>query len=114
MIGLAERGQRQRVGRGAVEDEVHFALGLKEAAKRVGRFGRPRVVAIRRHVPAIGGFHRLPRFGADSRVVVAGKLLLQFFFVDFCHGNNSSSISTNNAPKAIGNVLGNHRMGADA
>jgi hypothetical protein len=38
-------------------------------------------------MPAIGGLHRLPRLGAHSSVVVAGKLLLQLFFIDFGHSN---------------------------
>ena len=89
MIRLAERRQRQRIGRGAVEDEVHLAVRLKQVAKGIGGFGRPRIVAIRRDMPAVGGFHRLPGLRTDSRVVVAGKLLVQILFGNFSHGASS-------------------------
>jgi hypothetical protein len=89
VIRLAQRRQRQRIGRGAIEDEVHLALRFKQAPEGISGFGRPRIVAIRRHVPAIRGFHRRPSLGTNSRIVVAGKLLVQILFCDFSHGASS-------------------------
>ncbi len=42
VIALAERGQGQRVGRRAVEDEKHLAIRLEQFAQRVGRALRSR------------------------------------------------------------------------
>ena len=85
VVGLAERGESERVGGSAVEDEVDFALGLKKLAESVGRFGGPGIVAVGGGVAAIGGLHGLPCFRADSRVVVAAKLLVHVVDFDFGH-----------------------------
>ena len=46
VVALAQRGERQRVGRGAVEDEEDLAVGLEELAQQVGGPGGPGVVAV--------------------------------------------------------------------
>ncbi len=76
MVGLAQRGQRQRVRRGAVEDEEHFAIGLEQVADPVADFLRPRIVAIGLLVAAAVGFEEiLERFRTEAGVVVGGEML---------------------------------------
>ena len=74
VIGLAERGQRKRVGRGAVEDEEHLAVGLEHVADQVGRLGRPGVVAIADFVALVGLGHSGECLRANPGIVVTGKL----------------------------------------
>ena len=47
VIGLAQRGQRQRIGRGAVEGEEHLGIGFrKQLPERIRGALRPGIVAI--------------------------------------------------------------------
>lgn len=75
MVALAQRGQGQGVGGGAVEGEEHFAIGLEQLAEVVRSTRGPLVVAIGALVAAVGFGHRRPGFGADTGIVVAGELL---------------------------------------
>ncbi|MNE69316.1 hypothetical protein D3C80_1650350 [compost metagenome] len=75
MVTLAQRGQRQRVGGGAVEGEKHFTVGFKQFAEIVGGAGGPFVVAVGALVAVVGLFHGRPGFRADAGIVVAGELL---------------------------------------
>ena len=75
MVALAQGGQRQGVGRGAVEGEEHFAVGLEQVAEAVGGAVGPFVIAIGALVPVVGLFHGGPGFRADAGIVVAGELL---------------------------------------
>ncbi|MOA27404.1 hypothetical protein D3C78_1482810 [compost metagenome] len=75
VVALAQRGQRQGVGRGAVEGEEHFAVGLEQVAKVIRSAGGPLVVTVGPLVPVVGLGHRGPGLRADSGVVVAGELL---------------------------------------
>ncbi|MCY1182867.1 hypothetical protein D9M73_234490 [compost metagenome] len=75
VVALAQRGQRQGVGRGAVEGEEHFAVGLEQVAEVIRSAGGPLVVAVGPLVPVVGLGHRGPGLRADSGVVVAGELL---------------------------------------
>jgi hypothetical protein len=75
VIGLAERGQRQRVGGGAVEDEEHLAIGLEQPPEAVGRGLRPGIGAVGGGVAGIGRLHRGEGLRADPGIVVAGELL---------------------------------------
>lgn len=75
VVALAQRGQGQGVGGGAVEGEEHFAIGLEQLAEVVRSARGPLVVAIGALVAAVGFGHRRPGFGADTGIVVAGELL---------------------------------------
>jgi hypothetical protein len=75
VIGLAQRGQRQRIGRRAVEHEEHLAIAGEQGAEGIGGAARPCVVAIGDRGAVIGRGHGGQRFGADARIVVAGELL---------------------------------------
>jgi hypothetical protein len=75
VVALAQRGQRQRVGDGAVEDEIDVAIGLEQRAQAVGDAPRPVVLAVAGGIAGIGGEQGLQGFGADARAVVAGELL---------------------------------------
>ena len=69
VVPLAERGERERVGGGAVEDEKHLAIGLERVAKqRFRRRGR-RIVAVTRRAAGVGRafLSRLCAFLAASR-----------------------------------------------
>ena len=74
VIRLAERRQRQGVGRRAVEDEEDFAIGLEQLAERIAGPLGERIVAIGGRVRALAARECVPGFGADAGVVVAGKL----------------------------------------
>ena len=74
VIRLAQRGQRKRVGRGAVEDEEHLAVGLEYIANEVGRLLRPGVVAVADFVALVGLGHRGKRLRANPGIIVTGKL----------------------------------------
>ena len=74
VIRLAERGEREGIGRRAVEDEEHLAVGLEHIADQVGRLGRPGVVAIAGLVALVGLGHRGKRFRANAGIIVTGKL----------------------------------------
>ncbi|OIQ67047.1 hypothetical protein GALL_513800 [mine drainage metagenome] len=79
VIALAHGGQRQRVGRGAVEHEVHVAIGLERFAQPVGDAVRPAIVAIRRLMARCIGLQQpVQGFGTDAGVVIAGKMLAEF------------------------------------
>ncbi|MNP18231.1 hypothetical protein D3C76_1107040 [compost metagenome] len=81
VVALAQRGQGQGVGGGAVEGEEHLAVGFEQLAEVFrGAFG-PLVVAVGAVVAMVGFFHRRPGFGADTGIVVAGELLALV-----CHG----------------------------
>ena len=75
MIALAQGGERQRIGRRAVEREEHLALGLEQRAERVRRAVGEGVFAISGDIALIRLGHRCPGLGADSGIVVAGELL---------------------------------------
>ena len=74
MVRLAQGGERQRVGGGAVEGEEHLAVGLEGLAQEVGGLGRPAVVAVAGLVAAVRLGHGGERLGADAGVVVAREL----------------------------------------
>ena len=80
VVGLAERGQRERIGGGAVEDKEHFALGLEKFADEVGGALRPGIVAVIGRGPVIGFGERGEGFGADAGDVVAGKMKARIRF----------------------------------
>ena len=73
VIGLAERGQGERVRRRAVEDKEHFAIRLENLAKQFCRAAGDRVVSVGREIPGIAFLQRLPRLRANPRGVVTGK-----------------------------------------
>ncbi|MCY1420814.1 hypothetical protein D9M71_364490 [compost metagenome] len=75
VVALAQRGQGQGVGGGAVEGEEHFAVGFEQVAEIVGRAGGPLVLAVGALVAVVGLGHRRPGFRADAGIVVAGELL---------------------------------------
>ena len=75
MVALAQRGQGQGVGGGAVEGEEHLAIGFEQAAEMVGGARRPFVIAVGALVALVGLGHGGPGFGTDAGVVVAGELL---------------------------------------
>jgi hypothetical protein len=76
VIRLAQRRQRERVGRRAVEHEEDFAVGLEQVADAVADLRGPRVVAIGGLVAARVGLDQRPqRFRADARVVVGSEML---------------------------------------
>ena len=74
-VGVAaDRGERERIGRGAVEHEEDVALGLEHAPR--SRRSR-RASSRRRRSPARGRcspLERAPCLGTDARVVVAREL----------------------------------------
>ena len=74
MVGLAERGEGEGVGGGAVKNEEDFALGLEDFADEVGRAGGVGIVAVGAGVAVIGFLEGGPCFGADAGVVIAGEL----------------------------------------
>src|SRR3569623_1729960 len=48
VVGLAEGGERKRIGRSAGEDEIDVAVRFKELAEELTGFTRERIVAIGR------------------------------------------------------------------
>ena len=74
VIGLAHGGEREGVGRRAVEDEEDFAVGLEDFADEVRRAGRPRIVAVADGVVVIGFRERSPGLGADAGVIITGEM----------------------------------------
>ena len=75
VVALAHGGERQRVGRRAVEDEEDLAVGLEGLPEEpAGPLG-PGIVAVGGGVAAVGLGHGLPGFGTDPGIVVAGKLV---------------------------------------
>ena len=75
VIGLTQGGQRQRIGRGAVEGKKDITVFFKQRSEGVGGAGGPDILAIGRHVALIGVLHGGKSFRADSGIVIAGKLL---------------------------------------
>ena len=75
VVGLAQGGQRQRVGGRAVEGEEDLALRLEQGAEGVSGARRPGILAIGGGVAAVGRLHRGPGLRADAGIVVAGELL---------------------------------------
>ena len=76
VVALAQRGQRQRVGRRAVEDEIDVAVGLEELAQSFRDLLRPAVLAVGRLVAAGLRLHEPARgVRAHAGVVVAGEML---------------------------------------
>src|SRR3546814_3914353 len=75
VIGLAERGERERVGRRAVEGEEDLAACFEERPEGVGSALCPFVVAVGRRRGRVRGSHRIPCFGTNARIIIAGKLL---------------------------------------
>jgi hypothetical protein len=75
VIALAERGQRQRIGRRAVEGEKDLAFGLEQRAEGVGGAVGIGVLAISRDIAPVRLGHGGPGLGTDSGIIVAGKLL---------------------------------------
>ena len=78
VIGLAQRGQRQGVGGGAIEDEEHLAVGFEQLTDAVARTCGPGVFAVGAGVPRVGLGERLPTGWTEAGVVVAGELALRF------------------------------------
>src|SRR5215510_11631689 len=74
MVRLAERRERQRIGRRAVEHQEYFTLRFEDVADEVGRLRGPCVVAITNFMPGVGLRERGEGFGADAGVVVAGEM----------------------------------------
>ena len=81
VVRLAERGQRKRIGRGAVEDEEHLAVGLEYVADQVGGLSGPGVVAIADFVALVGLGHGGEGFRANAGIIVAGKLAAGSSFI---------------------------------
>ena len=75
MVALAQRGQRQGVGGGAVEGEEHFAVGFEQVAETVGGTVGPFIIAVGALMALVGLFHGGPGFRADAGIVVTGELL---------------------------------------
>ena len=76
VIALAQTGQCQGVGCGAVENEVDVAVRFKGFSQTVGDTLGPVVVAIGWGMPArIRCVKPVRRLGAHTGVVIAGKLL---------------------------------------
>ena len=85
VVGLAERGQRQRIGRGAVEDEEHLARAFELHAKGIRRPRRPLVLAIGRSLAAGSQLPSPPRppgkFRNNCRWQIAGDRSYRTAFV---------------------------------
>ncbi len=76
VVRLAQRGQRQRIGGGAIEDEKDFAIGLEQIADAVAYALRPGIVAVGGLVAAAVRFQEvLQGFRAEAGVVVGGEVL---------------------------------------
>lgn len=84
VIRLTHRRQRQRVGGSAVEREEDFAVDLEQVTQQVRGFRSPLVIAVSGSVALIRAGHCLPGFGADSRIIVTGKVTMAGARVD--HG----------------------------
>ena len=74
VVGLAQRRQRKRVGRRAVKDEKHLAVGLEDVANQVGRLVGPGIVSITDFVTLVGLRHGGEGFRTNTGIIVAGKL----------------------------------------
>ncbi len=75
VIGLAERGERQRIGGCAVEGKEHLALRTEQGTEAVRSAVGPFIVAISRNRTRIGLLHHIPDFGTDTGIIITGKLL---------------------------------------
>src|ERR1700722_5389898 len=75
LVTARQRRQRQRIGRGTVEDEEHLGSIVLEQRtnQRAGALG-PGILTVTGRVANVGGVQGLPGFGADAGGVVAGKL----------------------------------------
>ena len=73
VVGLAQVGQRQGVGGGAIEDEEHLTLGLEQLTEAVGDLLCPAVIAVGEIVITIGLHHVRHRLGTDTGRVVTGQ-----------------------------------------
>jgi hypothetical protein len=74
VIRLAKGGQRQGVGRSAVENKENLALGFEDIADEVSGFGGPGIIAIAADMAAIGLKHLSPSLRADAGVIVTGEM----------------------------------------
>src|SRR5262245_33773899 len=74
VVRLAERRERQRIGRCAVEYQEHFTLRFEDVADETGRLRGPRVVAITDFMSSVSLRERCEGFGANASVVVAGEM----------------------------------------
>ncbi len=74
VVGLAEGGEGQGIGGGAVKHKKDFAAGLKQIANHAGGLGGPGIIAVGLFMAVIGGGEDGPGFGADPRIVIAGEL----------------------------------------
>ena len=73
LVALAEGGEREGVGGGAVEDKEGFAVGLENLTEEIsGAVGRG-VGAVRRRGAGVGGGEGGERLGAEAGGVVTGK-----------------------------------------
>ena len=85
VVRLAERSQRQRIGRGAIEGKENLAVSLKHFPKSIGCSRGPGVVSVARDVAMIGGFHGGPRLRTDAGIIVACELLQKIGALDISH-----------------------------
>ena len=76
VIALAERGEGEGVGGGAVEDEEDVAVGLEHTAEQVAGAHGPFVVAVGREAAAVGLGQGGPGLRADAGGVVTGEDLV--------------------------------------
>lgn len=73
VVALAEGGERECVGGGAVEDKVDFAVGLEDVAEVLFGAGGVGVVAVAGDAVGVGGGERGEGFRAEAGGVVAGE-----------------------------------------
>ena len=77
VVALTERGQREGVGGGPIEDKEYFRVGLlKELTDHVACLSGPIVGAVGREAPLIGFAQGGPGFRANPGRVIAGEMVL--------------------------------------
>ncbi len=75
VIGAAELCERETVGRGAVEDEKNFAVGLEDFAHQLGDAARPLILTVGRRGRGVRLLERGPGLRRDPGCVVAREIV---------------------------------------
>ena len=83
LVGLAQCGQRNRVGGRAVEDKKDFGISLEQLAQAITDEVGGVVVAVGRGKSVVGQIEGAERLRADAGAVVAGELQEVARAVDF-------------------------------
>ena len=101
VVALCGMGERERVRRGAVEDEEHLARRLEDLADRVRRPAGPLVVAVGGDMMGVGFGEGGPSFGRDAGVVVGGEMSVGHGILSFSGSRGSSSMSYQRTGRAL-------------